>query len=109
MGTIMRAAAFAAAAVAIVAIPPLVVTANARGGGFGGHGGRFHADHRGVFGVWPAYGTPLDYPLYGVSRVAPQPVVYVPQLPVLSCHYSEQVVTVPAEAGGTKDITIRRC
>jgi hypothetical protein len=37
-------------------------------------------------------------------------VVFVAEPPrALSCQYSQQIKTVPAEGGGTRDITITRC
>ncbi|HZQ11486.1 MAG TPA: hypothetical protein VFB31_01610 [Pseudolabrys sp.] len=39
---------------------------------------------------------------------APEPIIVQPPR-VLSCQRSEQVVTVPAEAGGTRDIRVTRC
>ena len=78
------------------------------------------------FGRWPFYGSwPLYGGLYGglyavppygfdndltSSVPAPEQVIYVPMPPTaLTCKHSEETVTVPAEAGGTKQLTITRC
>ena len=66
---------------------------------------------------WPFYGyggyggyvALPDYAPEIVSYAAP-PVPIVMQAPrVLNCQRSREVVTVPAEAGGTREITVTRC
>lgn len=45
-----------------------------------------------------------------ITYAAPERVVFVAVPPrALSCHHSMQTVTVPAELGGTREITITRC
>ncbi len=51
-----------------------------------------------------------SYPAY--PDVAPQPVVYVIQVPVqpeLGCIKTRETVTVPSETGGPRAITVTRC
>jgi hypothetical protein len=61
--------------------------------GYGGYGG---------YGAMPA-----ETPEAAVTYVTPIWVAEPP--PALTCHRTEQVVTVPAEEGGTRDIKITRC
>jgi hypothetical protein len=104
-------------------LAPLAVMANAHGLGFGAHPihfrGHFGPAHRNAaYGQWPGYG--------GVVAVAPdasdntsdntivyatpEEVAFVPEPSrMLSCHHSQQIVTVPSEQGGTRQITITRC
>lgn len=105
------------------------------GGGFAGHahflGGGF-AGHRfasrrifvrpfrrnfatgGFGGFWP-YGYYDDYfPPYAYSDTGttpyPETVGVAPDpLPAVVCHRSEQIVRVPSEAGGSREIKITRC
>ena len=54
------------------------------------------------------YFYPTVYPTAGsvtqvVERAAPVP------LPQLTCHHSQETVTVASEDGGTRDIRINRC
>ncbi len=102
-----------------LATSPLAVSAK----GLGGHAA--HAigplffkgsplrHHNSAFGYAP-YGaivatyTPGDESVGEVSM--PQvlgPVVLAS--PVLSCHHSQEIKTVPSEEGGTRQITITRC
>ena len=96
------------------------------GGGFAGHGfaiGRGFAGHRFAFshrfvrpfrrssgGLWLYYSVPADayggaatatYP--GTADFAPEPI------PVPICHRSEEIVRVPAEGGGTREIKVTNC
>jgi hypothetical protein len=96
------------------------------GGGFGGH--KFVVSHgfvrpfrrsfafRRAFatgGVWPSYGydyVPTD--AYGDMSGATysETVGFVPEPPPAPvCHRSEEIVTVPSEGGGTRQIKIIRC
>jgi hypothetical protein len=82
---------------------------------------RLHAAHRhGTYGGYGAYYSPfysgalVAVPPYAADAsmtYAPPPaVVYVAEPPrALTCHRSRQTVTVPAEAGGTRQITVTRC
>jgi hypothetical protein len=65
-------------------------------------------------GSWPLYGGLYDVPPYGfgndLTYSTPERVIYVPLPPIaLTCKHSESTVTVPAEAGGMREITITRC
>jgi len=77
------------------------------------HQGHHHRAYGayGAYGAWPLYG---DIPSYtvdaGMSSALPAQIIYVPERPAaLGCHHSEQTVTVPAEAGGTRQVTVTRC
>ena len=97
-------------------------------GGFGGFG--HHASHSFIVRIFPTIFTPgartilptsgrssagyYAVPPYAsgnvITYVTPERVVFVPQAPVaLTCKHSVETVTVPAEAGGTREITITRC
>ncbi len=77
------------------------------------HGsGHHHHQHRGL----TSYGGVIaNYPLGGTiepASAAPAPIQViqvVAPLPALSCQHSQQTVTVPAEGGGERKITITRC
>jgi hypothetical protein len=113
---------------------PMGPVANAGGGGFGAHSS--HSSHflsgpglfsgpglsrhlnqgrpRGNFSQWPLFGGYYAVPPYAsdniITYAAPERVVFVAVPPrALSCKHSVQTVTVPAELGGTRDITITRC
>lgn len=122
----LRAAIMAASALALLAPLPVL----AIGHGFHGHGhfsGHMHAGpyHYRGHGRYGPYGTYSYWPYsYGGGVVVaepdeseallnypPQPtVVYVPLPPqALTCHRSREIVTVPAENGGTAKVTITRC
>ena len=63
---------------------------------------------------WPLYGYGGLYalPPGDMASVAePLPVVFIaPETPrVLSCRHSEEIKKVPAEDGGTREITITLC
>jgi hypothetical protein len=112
-------AALAASVAAMLLLVPWPTGAQARAA----HGSHFfnhlHASrHNGTFGsyYWPFYsGALVTVPSYapaaaGVAYAAPPSVVYVAVPPrALTCHRSRQTVTVPAEAGGTRQITVTRC
>ena len=76
------------------------------------HGAGHHGQAR---GGWPFFGggivaVPPYAPVNSVNYVSEPTIVYVPLPPrALTCHRSRATVTVPAEAGGTKQITITRC
>ena len=75
---------------------------------------RLHgAGHHG--GGWPFFGggivaVPPYVPVDAVNYAAPPRIVYVPLPPrALTCHRTRETVTVPAQAGGTTQITVTRC
>ena len=108
-----------AAALGLAMLP---VEVSAKGlGGHASHATRHHHQHR-TFGY--GYYGGLGYGYYGGFGVAGQiiggePVDYVsttktlgPVIPttfVIQCRHSEEIIVVPSEAGGTREITIRRC
>ncbi len=71
----------------------------------GSHSHGFH-HHRGYW--WP-YGYLATYqpPYYA----EPQPVFAAPAqgIPTFHCTKSRETITVPAEAGGEKQVTVTRC
>jgi hypothetical protein len=120
----IHAAIAGVAASALLLIAPPAVTAQPHGGGhgahtshFGGHlrSGRLHSGgYRGAYGQWPLYGGYVSVPPYGpdniINYAAPATVIYVPEPPrALTCHRSQETVTVPAETGGTIKINVTRC
>ena len=114
----IHVAVVVSSALAMLLIAPIEVMA-ASAHGFGAHSSHVAphfrpARHRGAIGPWPFYGgyvAVAPYSLYNSTSYAPpERVVYVPLLPqALSCHHSKETVTVPAEGGGTREITITRC
>lgn len=123
--TIRTATCIAASAAAVLLMMPAQLSAQPHGSGLHGlHYGRHFRGHlrghfrgsnrRGYYGFWPWYGgyaevPPIDYG-NGVSFATPPTVVYVAEPPqALSCHRSQQTVTVPDEAGGTHKIMVTRC
>lgn len=85
---------------------------------------RHHAGQFGRrFNAWPFYGTGYSWPAYGGlyavppytagdgnTAVFPERVVFVPVPPsAITCKHSVETLTVRAEAGGTRDITVFRC
>ena len=99
---------------------PLDIPARAHGSGFGMRsfhpfhvGRRFrHAHHQRNLNQWQWYGGVYAVPPYENSDTQAQPTsfVYVVEPPrVRSCQYVRETVTVPAESGGTRDITVTRC
>jgi hypothetical protein len=115
----IHAAVVGVSASAMLLLAPLEAVAGPHGGGFGAHSFHFtshfrSARHHGAFGRWPLFGGLVAVPPYAsdniVTYVTPETVVFVPEPPrALSCHRSQQTVTVPSEAGGTREITITRC
>jgi hypothetical protein len=112
-------------AAGLMLLGPFDAPAKARGGIAGAHSlhvagharpagrhGRF-SHHRRAFNQWPFYGAIATAPYVSDDAGTGFPagtVVYVRELPrALSCQSSQQVVTVPSEDGGTREITIRRC
>jgi hypothetical protein len=90
--------------------------ANHFGNNFGNHFANQFADHRGRYDLsaFPfgggLYGVPPDMAENVTGYPALERVVFVPEAPrALTCQHSVQTVTVAAEAGGTRDITITRC
>ena len=87
------------------------------------HFGKFrhHFRHNRNFNQWPwywgyGYGY-YEYPPNSYSYdnnnagyAQPSNVVYMlGSPPARSCQYTKETVTVPAEGGGTRDITVTRC
>jgi len=120
----MHAGVVAASALAMLLLGPFAVTAKPHGGGSGAHtlhfrshlhSGRLHSTgQRRAYGQWPLYGGVVAVPPYApdniINYAAPTTVVYVPEPPrALSCHRSQETVTVPSEQGGMSKITITRC
>jgi len=130
----LQSAAVAGAVSAMLVLAPLPAGAGPHGAGaphFSGHRHGFSGHHQ------PFSGHSLPSrsrgngssgafyaPFYGGGVVAaasddsggvvnygePPTVVYVALPPqALSCHRSRETVTVPAETGGTKAITVTRC
>ncbi len=71
-------------------------------------------DSYGGYGAAPFYGDAavLDSDMSGnvITSAPPAQIAHLPEAPqALSCHHSEQVVTVPAEGGGTRQVTVTRC
>jgi hypothetical protein len=127
---IIHAAIIVVFVVAMLLVLPMGPVANARSGGFGGHSSHFSGPGlftspglsrhlhrtrpRGNFGQWPLFGGYYAVPPYAsdniITYATPERVVFVAVPPrALSCHHSVQTVTVPAELGGTREITITRC
>jgi len=119
----IHAAIVAASALAMLLLAPLHLVARAHAAhAHGAHAFHFsnhfratrhHHDH-GTFGGWPFYGGIETIPPYAAENVMtyaqPAAVVYVPEPQLsLGCHHSRETVTVPAEAGGTRQITVTRC
>jgi hypothetical protein len=116
--------------VAMLLLVPMPPVANAHSGGFGGHSSHFsgaglftgpglsshlhQARPHGNFSQWPLFGGYYAVPPYAsdniVTYATPERIVFVAVPPrTLSCKHSVEKVTVPAELGGTRDITITRC
>jgi len=129
---IVYAAIIAVFVVAMLLVLPPAPVANARGG-FGAHSP--HSSHfsgsgfftgpglsrhlhrarpHGNFSQLPLFGGYYAVPPYAsdniITYATAERVVFVAVPPrALSCKHSVQTVTVPAELGGTRDITITRC
>ena len=112
-----------APALAVVLVAPLAVMANAHGLGFGAHSIHSRGHFTGHFGSAYRHGQYGQWPLYGgvvtaapetsdnmITDATPETVVFVPEpTRTLSCQHSREIVTVPSEQGGTRQITITRC
>ena len=113
-----HAAIIGASALAALVCAPFEIAANAKGGP-GMHSFHFGkhfrpARHNKNFNnQWWGYGGLYAMPPYDWSYNADfaQPtVIFVSQPPAaLSCQKSKEIKTVPAEGGGTRDITVTRC
>ncbi len=98
---------------------PAEFSANAHGSGSGMHsfhsGQHFrHGRHNNRSNQWAPYGGLYALPPYGydpnVGSAQPANVVYMLGSPrARSCQYVRETVTVPAEGGGTRDVTVTRC
>jgi hypothetical protein len=83
------------------------------GGGHMGAGHSHFARHHRAFGLWPLYGD-YSVPPYesdddnNVTYASPPETAAPEPTRARSCS-SLQTVTVPSEAGGTRQITILRC
>jgi hypothetical protein len=109
---------FVAATAAVLALLLASVPVDAQWTGISRAGlHRGHARH--LLGAGPYYGyggyggyggdvaMPSEAADMAVTYVTPILVVEAP--PALACHRTEQVVTVPTEEGGARDIKITRC
>jgi hypothetical protein len=123
----IHAAILVVSTLAIPLLAPLELGADAHGSGFGAHSSHFtgihsshfpghfrSARHNEAFGQWPLFGglvaVPPDASDNIVPYATPETVVFVPESQrALSCHHSQQTLTVPSEDGGTRQITITRC
>ncbi len=77
-----------------------------RGWGYGGWGTWPYF----ALGGWPLYGGLEAVPFYARPSGLPTPVLFLRASPrALNCHRSQETRTVPSEAGGTRQIVIRRC
>ncbi len=111
----MNAAIVAVSASAMIVAAPLPSFAGARGHSVHAFHAKGHfrsVRHRHM--QWPLYGYGGLYALpSGDMTSVPEslPVVFVvPEIPrVLNCRHSEEIKKVPAEDGGTREITITRC
>jgi hypothetical protein len=103
------AMAVVASVMAMLLAPPNTAVARA-GGAHGFHFTNHHpsarhlARHR--FPLYGGYVALSPYDPY-VTYALPQPIEFVRES--YSCRYDRQVVTVAAEQGGTRQITITRC
>ena len=110
MKTMYGAAAVVASVLAMILLAP-PDTASARGGG--AHGLHFSAHHHSARHLarhrFRHYGGYVALSPYepAVTYALPLPVEFVRES--YSCRYDRQVVTVAAEQGGTRQITVTRC
>jgi hypothetical protein len=99
---------------------PCGVAAKPGGGGLGAHSLSSHGlrlGHRAPFRRQiPWYGGVVAndlypyYTTYGVGDDVIQKFILPPEPPrKLTCQRSQQIVTVPSDEGGTRQITITRC
>ncbi len=110
----MRKIIIAVASVVLL-LAPGAHTALAHGGGFGGGGfggGGFHGfggPHFGHFG-FNGFGRRFGFrgQSFNAGGVSVFPT-YVPQAPYQPPVVCQETVTVPAESGGVRQITITRC
>jgi hypothetical protein len=95
----------AALGLAAFSLLPAAVAAK----GFRG-GGHLHASHNRL-GVWPYGGPVATYtPGYYAQPVAIVPVQVNPAaVAAPRCTHSRETITVPAEDGGERQVTITRC
>jgi hypothetical protein len=108
---------FMTATAAVLALLLLLASLPVDAGWTGISRAKPHRGHaRNLLGGGPYYGyggyggdvaMPAETPETAMTYVTPIMVVEPP--PALTCHRTEQVVTVPAEEGGTRDIKITRC
>ena len=115
-----HAAIIGVSTIATLVCVPFEIAANAKGSvkmhsfHFGKHFRSAH--HNKNFNQWPWWGygglyamPPYDFS-YNGDYTQPRTVVFVSQSPsALSCQSSKEIKTVPAEGGGTREITITRC
>jgi hypothetical protein len=115
---LVHAAAVVASSVGMLLLAPWYTGASAHGTHsfhFSDHfRATYHNGRYGAYGAWPFYGGGIvavpPYGSEGMANYAPPTVVYVPLPPqALTCHRSQQTVTVPSEEGGTRKITVTRC
>jgi hypothetical protein len=129
----MRRKTFAVGVALVLGTANMTTSAMAfgRGGGWGGGGhfvhggfpgrgfaiarGRFVHPFRRNFGSWPYYGydyVPTDAfgDINTMTYATPETAGFVPgPPPAPACQRSEEMVTVPSEKGGTRQIKIVRC
>ena len=109
MKTINGALTAVAAAMAILLLAPSD-PANARAGGARGwhFPGHHHSAHHRARHRVPLSGGYLVLPPYEpYVTLTPQPIVFVNE--PHRCRYDREVVIVPAERGGARQITVTRC
>jgi len=114
-----RVAVIALSALAALIFAPSEFSASAHGSGSGMHSMHFgkhfrHGRHNNRFNQWAPYGGLYAVPPYDYDSDAgaaqPANVVYMPIVSrARSCQYIRETVTVPAEGGGTRDVTVTRC
>jgi len=131
MKSVMKKLLIVAAALSITAvIAQTTRTADARGGGGrAGWGGRSHAwAHHGWAGAWRRCGRSdcgrqQSFAYDGYVDMSPYPPDVLPSMRYfppnayfltglrhgLNCRRSQETVTVPAEAGGVREVIVRRC
>jgi len=118
------AAIIGVSTIAALVCVPFEIAANAKGGAgvhafhFGKHF-RPARHNRNINNQWPLWGYGGLWPWWGYNGLydfsyndnyAQPTVMFVSQPPAaLSCQHSKEIKTVPAEGGGTRDITITRC
>jgi len=116
---IKHVAIIALSALAALIFAPSAFCAHAHGNGSGMHSIHFgkhfrHGHHNNRFNQWAPYGGLYALPLYNydseASSAQPANVVYMPgPSRARTCQYVRETVTVPAEGGGTRDVTVTRC